>query len=108
MGHEINRDKPAKIIVRVDRLFRDLIEPFLEHRREDVALLRILLRHENFYEIRELGHEIKGTASVYGFQGMAKIGQSIEDAASQRKPDLVVAVAAELDDYLDRVEVVLK
>ena len=108
MGLEINREKPTRIIVRVDRLFNDLTEPFLNHRREDVALLKVFLRHDNFDEIRELGHEIKGTASVYGFAGMAKIGQSIEKAASQRKQDILVSLAAELEDYLDRVEVVIK
>ena len=106
MGLEINRDNTTKIVVRVDRLFDDLTGPFLDHRREDVSFLRVLLRHENFDEIRELGHEIKGTASVYGFPGMAKIGQSLEEAARQRRPNILLAMAAELEDYLDRVEVV--
>ena len=108
MGAEIDPENRIKITVRVDRIFDDLIEPFLDHRREDVSFLRVLLRHDNFNVIRELGHEIKGTSSVYGFPAMAKIGQSIEKAASQRKPDILIALAAELDDYLDRVEVVFK
>lgn len=106
MGLETNREEPSKIVVRVPRFFDDLAEPFLEHRKEDVSLLRVLLRHENFHEIRELGHEIKGTASVYGFPGMVKIGYAIEEAAKQRRPDILADVASELEDYLDRVEVV--
>ncbi len=108
MGLEINREKPKRIVVRVARFFDDLTEPFLDHRREDVSFLRVLLRHENFDEIRELGHEIKGTASVYGFPGMAKIGQSIEEAAGQRRPNILIDLVAELEDYLDRVEVVFE
>ena len=108
MGTEINSENPTRIIVRVDRIFDDLIEPFLEHRREDVSFLRVLLRHNNFSVIRELGHEIKGTSSVYGFPAMSEIGQSIEKAASQRKPEILTSLAAELEDYLDRVEVVIK
>ena len=104
----INRDKTTRIIVCVSRLFDGLTEPFLAHRREDVAFLRVLLRHKKFNEIRELGHEIKGTASVYGFPGMAEIGLSIEEAASQRKPQILADLAAELGEYLNRVEVVFK
>lgn len=106
VGLEINRDKPATFIVRVDRLFEDLTEPFLEHRREDVAFIRRSIRDGHFDEIRELGHEIKGTASVFGFPDMGKIGQAIEGAARQRRPNFLISLAAELEDYLDRVQVV--
>ena len=108
MGAEINPEKPTRIIVRVGRFFDDLIEPFLDHRREDVAFLRVLLRHGNFNVIREVGHEIKGTASVYGFPAMSQIGQSIEEAAFGRQTDILISLTAELEDYLDRVEVVFE
>lgn len=105
---ELDRDFPTRIVLQVSRFFDDLTEPFLDHRREDVSFLKVLLRHENFDEIRELGHEIRGTTSVYGFPEMAKIGRAIEKAAWQRRLDLLATIAAELGDYLDRVEVVFE
>ena len=108
MNLEMHRKESETIIVCVNRLFDDLTQPFLEHRREDVEFLRMLLRQGNFDDIRELGHEIKGTAGAYGFPGMVKIGRLIEEAAMESMPEFLITMAAELEDYLDRVEVVFK
>ena len=82
--------------------------PFLNHRREDIATLLIHLQAGDFEAVWNLGHDIKGTGAVYGFKGMATIGQSIEQAAQKRESKLLAILAEELSNYLDRVKLVYR
>ena len=97
-----------EIIVHVDSWMADLITPFMEHRREDIAALLNYLGEGNYEAAWDLGHDIKGTAAVYGFVGLARIGQSIELAAQERDFKGLEALAEELSDYLDRVKLVYR
>ena len=95
-----------EIIVNVDSWMSELVTPFLEHRREDIASLVNYLQAGNFEAAWDLGHDIKGTAAVYGFVGMARIGQAIEHAAQKPESNELESLAEELSDYLDRVRLV--
>ena len=96
----------TEIIVHIDSWMSELIAPFLKHRREDIASLLNFLQAGNFEAVWDLGHDLKGTGAVYGFVGMAKIGQSIEQAAQERESQVLALLAEELSNYLDRVKLV--
>lgn len=106
MVQDSNRTQQAEIIVQVDSWMAELIPPFLKHRREDIASLLNYLQAGNFEAVWDLGHDIKGTGAVYGFVGLARIGQSIEQAAQERGSTDLEALAEELSNYLDRVKFV--
>ena len=100
------------IPVRVDPRILDLVEPFLKHRRKDVATLRRLLQAKDFSAIQILGHDLKGTGSVYGFKGMTRIGISIERVrarpGNEAKVDELASLIDRFADYLGRVKIVSK
>lgn len=97
-----------RIFVNVDTWMVELIGPFLKHKQEELSSLLIALRAGDFEEVEEMGHAVKGTAAVYGFPGMTRIGQSIERAAAERQIEELEKLADELSEYLIRVEVVYK
>ena len=101
-----NRTKQAEIIVHVESWMSELITPFMDHRREDIASLLNCLQAGDFEAAWDLGHDIKGTGAVYGFAGMARIGLSIEQAAEERGFKELESLAEELSNYLDRVKLV--
>lgn len=106
MTQDNTRTQLTEIIVHVDSWMAELTTPFLNHRREDIASLLIYLQEGNFEAVWNLGHDIKGTGAVYGFIDMARIGQSIEQAARERNSNELKTLAEELSDYLDRVKLV--
>jgi hypothetical protein len=48
---------------------------------------------------------MKGIGSSYGFPPITEIGRKLEEASSAGSKDVIKKLAAELADYLDRVEV---
>ena len=106
MTQESSTTPLTEIIVHVDSWMAELMTPFLNHRREDIATLLIHLQAGDFEAVWNLGHDIKGTGAVYGFSDMARIGQSIEQAARERGSKQLKTLAEELTNYLDRVKLV--
>ncbi len=59
----------------------DLIEGFplfIGRRHRDLASLKTALRNKNVREIYDIGHKMKGTGSVYGFNEITIIGGLLE------------------------------
>ena len=101
-----SRTQLTEIIVHVDSWMEELVTPFLQHRREDIASLLNYLQADNFEAVWNLGHDIKGTGAVYGFAEMAQIGLLIELAAEERGSLDLITLAEDLSNYLDRVKLV--
>ena len=55
---------------------------------------------------RTLGHNLKGSAGSFGLDHLGDLGARIEEAARSGDPARVQVLAAEIRDYLDRLDVV--
>ncbi len=93
------------IPVSVERDLEDLIPGFLKRREEDLAKLRDAQQAGDLETVRVTGHSMKGTGGGYGFQGLSEIGAAIESAAKAGDADGISRGLADLEDYLERVEV---
>jgi len=94
-----------RILVKVRPIVADMIPGFLTSRRKDVGSIREALDRGELEPIRVMGHNMKGIGSSYGFPPITEIGRKLEEAASAGSKDVIKKLAAELADYLDRVEV---
>ncbi|MBI2798760.1 MAG: Hpt domain-containing protein [Gammaproteobacteria bacterium] len=94
----------ARIVVKIDPDIEDLIPGFLANRRRDVDSLKSLVANEDYAAVRVIGHSMKGAGGGYGFDVITEIGDTIESAALRVDGDAIMAAAAELADYLARVE----
>lgn len=103
LGEPDNQRRP--ILVRADRKFADLIPGFLEHRRQDVTVMKAALEHDDFETVATLGHGMRGAGGSYGFPAITDIGAALEQAATDVDRDGSQKWVAELSSYLDRVEV---
>jgi HPt (histidine-containing phosphotransfer) domain-containing protein len=84
---------------------RDLIPRFLAHRRMELDQLRAALAGADLESARRIGHSLKGVGGGYGFDEITRIGADIERCARDRRTDTLPALAAELGEYLDSVEI---
>lgn len=94
----------VRVSVEVAGELRDLIPRFLANRRLEVGELRAAVARGDLEAARRIGHTLKGVGGGYGFDEISRLGTAIEAAARGGGRDLP-ALADELAEYLDRVEI---
>ncbi len=98
--------KEEKIKVKVPAYAAKLIPNFLENRQKDIEEINKSLEKGDFETIERLGHSMKGSGSIYGFDGITELGKVIESSAKNKNVEEIKGSLAELKDYLNRVEIV--
>jgi CheY-like chemotaxis protein len=99
------REASEAIRAVVDSSLREIVPGYLTNRRMDVIAFRTALENGDFQTIRMTAHKIKGTGGGYGFPALTELGAAIENAAITRDAESIRKKIAELDRYLDKVEV---
>lgn len=99
-------DSTDRLIVRIDRNFKDIAPIFLANRHKDVNTIRRALAEADFATIHMLGHRMKGDGGGYGFNRISEIGAAMEQAAEQQNHPACGKQLAQLEEFLARVEVV--
>jgi HPt (histidine-containing phosphotransfer) domain-containing protein len=95
-----------KIIVKVPEYALQLVPNFLENREKDINKIGESLEKGDFETIERLGHSMKGSGSIYGFDGITELGKAIEMSAKEKNPEGIKNNISELKNYLGRVEIV--
>jgi HPt (histidine-containing phosphotransfer) domain-containing protein len=100
------RTGDEKIKVNVPSYAAQLIPKFLQNRENDIKEVEDSLKRKDFEKIERLGHSMKGTGSMYGFDGISELGKTIELSAKEKNPVEIKNSLEELRDYLNRIEIV--
>ncbi|MBI4970875.1 MAG: Hpt domain-containing protein [Candidatus Omnitrophica bacterium] len=95
-----------KILVRVEGELKPLVPGYLEHRLNDIRLIRDALDRKNFEVIQQLAHILKGSGGGYGFDFISEIGDRMEVQAKSQDTNGVAQCVNELTHYLKRLEIV--
>ena len=93
------------IEVEVDQDLEELIPGYLEKRVKDVEQLRGWVDDENYSEIQELSHKIKGSGGGYGFQHLSEYASLMEQASKEKDLSVIKENIEKIDDYVKRVRV---
>jgi HPt (histidine-containing phosphotransfer) domain-containing protein len=95
-----------RVDVKVAKDLEDLIPTFMKNRRKEVDSLRVALAAQDFEQLRQIGHRMKGVGNSYGFERVSVLGKQVEDGARSGDRAGLEARIAEYYDYLARVNVV--
>ena len=95
-----------KIKIKVPEYAIQLIPNFLENKEKDINKINESLENGDFETIERLGHSMKGSGSIYGFDGITELGKTIEISAKEKNAEEIKNNVSELKDYLGRVEIV--
>ena len=96
--------EPVRVVVDAEIL--DLVPLFLENRREDLGKARSALAAADFGALGRLGHDWKGAGAGYGFDRVSELGAALGEAAKAEDAGAALRVVADLEEFLERVEVV--
>jgi CheY-like chemotaxis protein len=92
------------IPVQVDGRLRNLVARFLANCARDLAQLRAALDGGDLAATRKIGHSLGGAGGSYGFEEITRLGRAIEERSLRGDAASVGSLAAQLEDYLARVE----
>src|SRR6185369_14197652 len=88
--------------VTVARDLEDLIPTFMKNRNKEVETLRVALASQDFEQLRQLGHRMKGVGNSYGFEKISLFGKQVEEGARAGDRAGLGACIAAYQDYLAR------
>ncbi len=91
--------------VSIDRKIQKLIPTFLKNKREDSLQLLRTLEAQDFEQLRQQAHTIKGTSWMYGFQELGDLCLELEKAAGAEDRKVTKSIAETIVRYLADVEI---
>lgn len=97
-------DSTYTVVVAKD--IADLVPVFMNNRKKELEALRTALAAQDFVQLRQLGHRMKGVGNSYGFSKVSDLGKIIEEGATSEDGAALDASIDEYADYLARVNVV--
>lgn len=68
--------------VKIDADLEEIIPSFLEKKTEELKLLQERFQEGDFEGVRQIGHRLKGTFNMYGFDAIGAAFSAVESAAS--------------------------
>jgi histidine phosphotransfer protein HptB len=95
----------SRIVVFIDADLEELIPNYLHNRHQDVQALKAALIEGNFERLRLLGHGMKGSGGGYGFDRITELGAALETAAIRQEKSALGASIAQLQDFLERLDI---
>jgi HPt (histidine-containing phosphotransfer) domain-containing protein len=92
------------ILVRAKPKFADRIPAYLQNCRQNAIVMRDALDRVDFETVTSLGHQMRGSGAMFGFQAITDIGAALQQAAENSDTDALRKWVDELSSYLDGVE----
>jgi HPt (histidine-containing phosphotransfer) domain-containing protein len=89
------------VCVEIDEDLLDMVPGYLQNQRDSLPGLRAALAREDREALRSAGHRLKGSALMYGFQGLGELGARLEQGALGE----LEAVLEGIEHYLGTVQV---
>jgi HPt (histidine-containing phosphotransfer) domain-containing protein len=86
--------------------FANLIPKYLLNCRKNIIVMRDALDRADLETVRSLGHQMRGTGAMYGFQFISDTGGTIEQAAASSNIDASRDWVGKLSDYLDGLDAI--
>jgi CheY-like chemotaxis protein len=96
-----------RIVIKVDPVLRDLVPAYLSNRREDIDVIKAALDRGDFGTISRIGHNMRGSGTSFGFDGVSEVGTGLETAAKAGKRVESARLVRVLEDYLSRIDLMI-
>ncbi|MFN9720170.1 MAG: ATP-binding protein [Planctomycetota bacterium] len=84
--------------------FREIVESFVESIDDIMQSLRAAQHMQNYSEIREIAHKLKGTGGTVGFGDFTEPSRRLQHAAEEQDDVTIEAMLCEIEDIGRRIE----
>lgn len=97
------REIPSSVKIDVPAEVMPLIPGFFKRRLEDIVALQEHLRSENYDEIMQIGHRLKGNGAAFGFKILSELGAEIEFAGKGKDRDILFYLINDFEDVVRKL-----
>ncbi|MBI4382836.1 MAG: hypothetical protein HY579_02240 [Nitrospinae bacterium] len=95
-----------KVKVWVESEIKSLVPRYIQNRKNDMREMIELAKKRDFDAIQFLADIMIGSGTIFGFDFISAVGQSIQKAAADKNSQTIIEMSRALIRYLDRIEVV--
>ncbi|NOY68588.1 MAG: response regulator [Deltaproteobacteria bacterium] len=99
------KNQRSDYIVKIDAELEALIPDFMAHTKSDLTAMSIALEKQDSETLRRIGHSLKGSAMMYEFTDLGKLGMVIEEAAKGKDLIEIEKMLEKLKHYLDCIQI---
>jgi HPt (histidine-containing phosphotransfer) domain-containing protein len=92
-------------LVRDDDSFAELVQEFVDGLSTRMREIERALTARDFAELRDLAHQLKGTAGGYGYPTLTRQAADLESTAMDEELAAITASLGDLQDMVARVVV---
>lgn len=90
----------------VNPVLEAIMPRYIELRHQEQAQLTAAIAAQDAKTVALLGHRLKGSGASYGFPELTTLGAALEQAGNNADFAGATKLAAQVQDYLDGMEVV--
>ena len=91
-------------IAAVDAQIADLVRDYLASRRNDVERIAAAIARRDLAAIRAIGHNMRGSGRIFGFNRLTLIGTDLQKAADEGNYEALDRLQRRLASYVMRAE----
>lgn len=93
-----------KAIAERDVQIADLMRDYLASRRKDVERIAAALERRDLVTIRAIGHNMRGSGRIFGFNRLTSMGTDLQAAAEAADYDGIARLRRRIADYVTRAD----
>ena len=97
--------KPGdRIVVRVDTELLDLSRAYLANRTKEIGEIKAALQRHDFETIHRMGHNMRGSGRMFGFEELTVTGAKLQRAAAAGDSAEIMRLQGRIGEFVSRVE----
>jgi HPt (histidine-containing phosphotransfer) domain-containing protein len=100
-----NTVSPAKevILVETESFLKPRLAQYIENRKNEIGNVLDALARKDYEHIITIGHNVAGTAGIYGMMALSELARKLEQAAIEANIEKIAESIREMESYIDRV-----
>ena len=99
------RNERRQEVADLDAQIADLVRDYLASRKKDVERIAAALARGDLAAIRAIGHNMRGSGRIFGFNRLTAMGTDLQSAAEAADHDAIERLQRRLASYVTRAEV---
>jgi CheY-like chemotaxis protein len=94
-----------RIVVRIDAELVDLSHAYLANRAIEVDEIKAALERNDFEKIDRIGHNMRGSGSMFGFEDLTAIGTELQRAVAAGDGARITRLRERMREFVSLVEI---
>ena len=94
-----------KILLSLDKKLKKLIPGFIENRYKELKTIEKAIQKNQYKNLSDIGHQLKGSAGSYGFMTLSQLGNDLEAAGQEENLQKAQLVVDKINDHLKNLEI---